>query len=159
MDISIKTEGLKELEQVFRKFPSSVSRSLVLIGLRKSVRPIVKRARENLPAPIRKHASHVRAYSGRALGKAKGLIPSGLPTVMVGPSDEKWFMGLFEIGFRSRPSEPWLRPAVMEGRREFTKDLGRNIWKAIHRKMKTIIKQAYAGKVSRKSARMLGLSR
>jgi HK97 gp10 family phage protein len=95
-DIDIKLLGQKELEQILKKLPDKLTRKFVLASWRKSAKPIINAAKNN----IKGYSKSIASTIGNITGRSKKY-----PTIYVGPrakagknKDKAWLATIIEYG-------------------------------------------------------------
>ncbi len=147
--LNVQVEGFKELDRILKKLPTSMQKAQFRAALRQTAKPIVADAKAKLPSALKKHAKNIRIFNLKTKKNAASIL--------IGPDSGHWWMSLFEIGFYSRPAEPFLRPAWDKNKGGIARNFSKAMWFVLQRMAKRLTKQAYAGKLSRSGRRALGL--
>jgi HK97 gp10 family phage protein len=152
MQFNFRIEGGDELERVLRRLPRGVARSQLRSALKHAAKPMVRDARTRARSASWRSGDMAKSIKARVMKNT--VTPAA---ISLGPSREHWYGVLFERGFRSRPAEPFLRPAWDANRKRFVSEFGDSLWHVLNRLAGRLKKQAYAGKLSRTGRRTLGL--
>lgn len=126
MRVTIK--GEVRLTRAFRSLQEAAVHAGLRTGVLAAARVIRDEAANRVPKRTGLAARHMVAeiYEDR---KGQGIVVAA-----VGPHKRKgWYVLFHEIGFRSHPPTPWLRPALDAKQAEAVETLRRAYWDNLHR--------------------------
>ncbi len=144
-----KLEGVKELDRVLASLPKAAGKQQLKAFLRKAAKPVVKDARARAPKD-----SGAMAKSIKARTMTRTRVPAA---ISIGPDQEHWY-GLFqERGTAYKAAQPFLRPAWDAHKKSIAANFAKDLWYVLERMAQRLLKQAYAGKLSKAGRKALGL--
>ena len=164
-----KLEGVKELDRVLASLPKAAGKQQLKAFLRKAAKPVVKDARANAWKsdtgsypydPKSGKKSKIKGKPGdmaRSI-KARTMTRTRVPAaISIGPDQEHWY-GLFqERGTAYKAAQPFLRPAWDAHKKSIAANLAKDLSYVLERMAQRLLKQAYAGKLSKAGRKALGL--
>ena len=142
-------EGAKELDKVLASLPQAAAKQQLKAALRIAGKPVVKTARSKAP---KKTGAGAKSIKLRVMTKTR--VPAA---VSIGPDQDHWYLALSERGTAKQAAKPFLRPAWDAHKIAVVKTFSRSMWQALERFSKRLVKQAYAGKLSKAGRKALGI--
>ena len=144
-----KLEGVKELDRVLASLPKAAGKQQLKAFLRKAAKPVVKDARARAPKD-----SGAMAKSIKARTMTRTNVPAA---ISIGPDAEHWYGVLRERGTAHQAAQPFLRPAWDAHKKSIAANLAKDLSYVLERMAQRLLKQAYAGKLSKAGRKTLGL--
>ena len=140
----VKIDGLQSLEKCLKGLPASVSKKVVRSGLRKSAKPLVKKARQLVAKDQRVLEKSIGVITGSQLARSRGISAGAKQSlrddkmaVFVAPrlrGKYKGFYGhILEFGTVKMAAQPFMRPAWEHTKTEVENIFIENIGDAVHR--------------------------
>jgi len=143
-------EGAEPLVQVLDQLPRGVTKKILVSTLKLTAKDTVKDAR-----------SFARKSDWDSQDMAKSInsrtVKGRTAKISVGASRRHFYDLFFEGGFYTRPAEAFIKPAWTKNRTTFTRRFGENAWIVLEKWKDRLFKRIYAGKVSSRTRRILGL--
>jgi len=143
-----KVIGAPELDKVLAGLPVPFQRRMLIGGMKRAVKPILKGFR--LAAPV-------DSGDAKKSIKIRVVTRSKFPAITIGPDQEHWYLMYSEFGTANQPERPWMRPVWdmrwPMARLSFVKET----FAHLEDQAKKMKQKAYAGKLSRPARRALGL--
>ena len=183
--LKIEIEGVKELDKVLAHLPKTVAKQQLKAALRQATKPMVKdaRARAKKVSPSMARSIKVRIVPRSNVPAAITLGPDEkhwwgvlheFGTGIFGPKKkeikaEETYKGRVLTTFtgpnlehpikvsKGHPATPFMRPAYDTNKNRAVKNFGKNLWFVLDRMAQRLVKQAYAGKLSKAGRKTLGL--
>jgi len=147
--MSIKIEGLKEVQKKLKSLPGNVQRRVVRGATRAGANIVKKEAQRNVP--VRQDGKLKRAGKSKAKGyrypgylkKNIGLIrnkrvPKNVFSFLVKTLKFAYYGAFLEFGTSKMSAKPWLRPAYESKRYFAVKRIRERILKGIDREVKKL---------------------
>jgi len=154
--------GAKELERALLELPKGASKTVLRSALRRAAKPIMRDGkafapRSDNPGPSGHLADSITIGNVSTRANAKAFREGKGVLVVVGPSSKFPHAHLLEFGTGPRvsksgkssgsmPAHPFMRRAFDLNVRGVLDNLGREIWKSLASKAKSLAKRAGAGK-------------
>ncbi|CZT36139.1 HK97 gp10 family phage protein [Rhizobium sp. 9140] len=145
--VTIKIEGLKELDRALGQLPKSTGKAVLRKVLKDAGEPVAQAARANAPK-LTLHLTETTDVGTKltrrqaSLHKKQAKDDRAFSEVFIGTSDPAGMQD--EFGNEHQAAEPWLRPA-WDGKKEATLDHIKNaLWGEIERA---------AGRLARRAGR------
>lgn len=149
MSITMKVEGLKEVQTALRQLPDSTAKNVIRRVLRKAGQPIADRARELAPVEHGDLRDSIAVSTKLSKSQRRKHRKGGKDDVEVfvgaGPHPQAH---LQEFGTSEFPAQPFLRPAWDQHKRGVLESIKGLMWEEIRKA---------ADRLARKAARALKL--
>ena len=144
-----EVEGAKELDKVLKALPQAAAKQQLKATLRLAARPVLRAARANAPKDTGAAAKSIKV---RIMARTR--VPAA---ISIGPDLDHWYLLMIERGTSKVAANPFLRRAWNSNKVIFVKTFGKNMWIVLHRFSNRLLKQAYAGKLSKAGRKALGI--
>lgn len=142
-------EGAKELDKVLASLPQAAAKQQLKAALRIAGKPVVKAARAKAPKDTGAMAKSIKL---RVMTRTR--VPAA---VSIGPDSDHYYGMFLERGTSKIAAKPFLRPAWDAHKVSVAKNFSLSMWQALERFSKRLVKQAYAGKLSKAGRKALGI--
>ncbi len=159
MRINVKLEGIKEIDELLRKLPDSLSAKIIESANRAAVKPLIEKAKANAPEGntgnlVDSIGIASRVKGGATIKASKGLTIVG-PRRGKGKGQQGHHAHLVEYGTAERvqkstgkstgsisPGKPFMKPAWISTQVEVRKNIKEELGKSVIRTMKKTVKKA-----------------
>lgn len=143
MSVTVKVEGLKEVQTALRRLPDATAKNVIRRVLRKAGKPIADRARELAPVDDGDLRDSI-GVSTKLSKRQRKLHRKG------GRDDIEVFVGagpypqahLQEFGTVDHPAQPFLRPAWDQHKRAVLDGIKADMWAEIRKSADRLAKKA-----------------
>lgn len=156
MKISVKVTGLKEIEEVLKKLPRSLTEKVVKSAHIQAAKPLIEKAKSNAPKDDGDLIASI-GITSRIKGKEK-LVKAPLGSIGVGPRRGKGknqkgrHAHLVEYGTVTRkqkngkvtgvmPAQPFMKPAWESTKDQIRENIREELGKSLVRTMKRTIRK------------------
>ena len=169
MKVTVKTQGLRELEKALMELPRATARKVAQRALLKAAQPVVDRAkalvpvrtgnlRKSIKAKVRSnnaagkaaYAAAMKAGAGKeaAVGALRGAQRAAggqnVTTVDVGPGQQP-HAHMIEFGTQRRGPQPYLRPSWDENKQKVLDSIGETLGDEIMKTAQRAARKALKG--------------
>ncbi|MCG7508873.1 HK97-gp10 family putative phage morphogenesis protein [Mesorhizobium retamae] len=143
--VSVKVEGLRELEQALKQLPKANAKAVLRRTLKEAGEPIAKAARAKAPK-FEMYLSESIDVGTKLSRRQAGLHKKQSPVEMfVGPGPDP-AAHLAEFGSIHGPAQPFMRPAWDENKDQALETIANLTWLEIEKTAARLAKKAAKGK-------------
>lgn len=157
--VTVKVTGFKEIDDVLKKLPDSLSEPVIRAANRAAAKPLIDKAKANAPEGPTGHLVDSIGIANKVEEKGS-IIKAGKGAVAVGPRRGKgnrntqgWHAHLVEYGTVKRskkngqitgvmPANPFMKPAWLSTQVEVRAKIKEELGKSVKSLMKRTIKKA-----------------
>ncbi len=111
MKVTVKVEGLRELDKALGELPKATARSTLVRVLRKAAVPIQKAAELKAPKLTNRLAKNIVISTKLSRREKKRFPRDSFAEVHVGPHAKVTYDSFVEFGTDDTPAQPFMRPA------------------------------------------------
>lgn len=143
MSVTVKVEGLNELQKALRQLPDSTAKGVARRVLKKAGEPVAQTARQLVPVK----EGHLRDSIGVSTKLSKTQRRKHRK---IGKDDIEMFIGAGplpqahhqEFGTKDHPAQPFMRPAWDKNKRAVLEGIKGDLWEEIRKTAERVAKRA-----------------